>query len=72
MDGLDICIGDYNTSDPMPAGLLQKMVGAQLLGLFDKPDEAAAKTAATAEPMLTAVSSAEGPLEYPVQSPATL
>ena len=70
MDGLDIYIGDYNTPDPMPAGMLQKMVGAQLLGLFDKPDEAAAKTAATAEPMLTAVSPAAGPHENPVQSPA--
>ena len=70
MDGLDIYIGDYNTPDPMPAGMLQKMVGAQLLGLLDKPDEAAAKTAATAEPMLTAVSPAAGPRENPVQSPA--
>jgi hypothetical protein len=70
MDGLDIYIGDYNTPDPMPAGMLQKMVGAQLLGLFDKPDEAAAKTEATAEPVLPAVSPAAGPRENPVQSPA--
>jgi hypothetical protein len=66
MDGLDIYIGDYNTPDPMPAGMLQKMVGAQLLGLFDKPDEAAAKTEATAEPVLPAVSPAAGPRENPV------
>ena len=72
MDGLDIYIGDYNTPDPMPEGMLQKMVGAQLLGLFDKPDEVAAKTVATVEPMLTAVSPAAGPRENPVQSPATL
>jgi len=70
MDGLDIYIGDYNTPDPMPAGMLQKMVGAQLLGLFDKPDEAAAKTAAKAEHLLPAVSPAAGPRENPVQSPA--
>jgi hypothetical protein len=38
MDGLDIYIGDYNTPDPLPAGMLQKMVGAQLLNLF--PDQA--------------------------------
>jgi hypothetical protein len=38
MDGLDIYIGDYNTPDPLPAGMLQKMVGAKLLNLF--PDEA--------------------------------
>jgi hypothetical protein len=70
MDGLDIYIGDYNTPDPMPEGMLQKMVGAQLLGLFDKPDEEAPKTAATAEPALSVVSPAEGPRENPVQSPA--
>ena len=70
MDGLDIYIGDYNTPDPMPAGMLQKMVGAQLLGLFDKPDEAAAKTAATAEPVLPAVSPAADLGGNPEQSPA--
>jgi hypothetical protein len=70
MDGLDIYIGDYNTPDPMPAGMLQKMVGAQLLGLFDKPDEAATNTAAKAEHLLPAVSPAAGPRENPVLSPA--
>ncbi|WP_396435570.1 DUF3306 domain-containing protein [Limnohabitans sp.] len=39
MDGLDIYIGDYNTPDPLPAGMLQKMVGAQFLNLFPKPSE---------------------------------
>jgi hypothetical protein len=76
MDGLDIYIGDYNTPDPMPAGMLQKMVGAQLLGLFDKPDETAAKTAASAESELTAgrpcESLAADPGENPEQSPASL
>ncbi|MFN8954585.1 MAG: DUF3306 domain-containing protein [Burkholderiales bacterium] len=70
LDGLDIYIGDYNTPDPMPAGMLQKMVGAQLLGLFDRPDEAAAKTAPTAEPVSTAVSPAADPGGNPEQSPA--
>ena len=70
MDGLDIYIGDYNTPDPMPAGMLQKMVGAQLLGLFDTPDEAVAKATAKAEPVLPAVSPAAGPRENPVPSPA--
>jgi hypothetical protein len=75
MDGLDIYIGDYNTPDPMPAGMLQKMVGAQLLGLFDKPDETAAKTAATVEPKRPAespfVDPAVDPSENPEQSPAS-
>jgi hypothetical protein len=43
MDGLDIYIGDYNTPDPMPAGMLEKMVGAQLLGLFTPKDPNAAE-----------------------------
>ncbi len=34
MDGLDIYIGDYNTPDPLPAGMLKKMVGAEFLNLF--------------------------------------
>ena len=40
MDGLDTYIGDYNTPDPLPPGMLRKMVQSQLLGLFDdeKPD----------------------------------
>ena len=38
MDGLDIYIGDYNSPDPMPAGMLEKMVGAQLLNLFPPKD----------------------------------
>jgi hypothetical protein len=39
MDGLDIYIGDYNTPDPLPAGMLEKMVGAELLNLFTKTQE---------------------------------
>jgi hypothetical protein len=48
MDGLDIYIGDYNTPDPLPAGMLEKMVGAELLNLFPKkPQVDAPQTAAT-------------------------
>jgi hypothetical protein len=43
MDGLDIYIGDYNTPDPLPAGMLEKMVGAQLLNLFPPKDPVAAE-----------------------------
>jgi hypothetical protein len=35
MDGLDIYIGDYNTPDPLPPGMLRQMVQSHLLGLFD-------------------------------------
>jgi hypothetical protein len=56
MDGLDIYIGDYNTPDPMPAGMLAKMVGAQFLGLVKAPEDVAQSN----------------PLETPIQnSPET-
>ena len=45
MDGLDIYIGDYNTPDPMPPGMLEKMVGAQFLGLVKNPEEGQADQA---------------------------
>jgi hypothetical protein len=69
MDGLDIYIGDYNTPDPLPAGMLQKMVGAQLLGLFDKPDEVATKTETTTESVLPAGGGSNDPGGNPDQSP---
>jgi hypothetical protein len=43
MDGLDTYIGDYNTPDPLPAGMLRQMVQSQLLGLFDDEVEAQAQ-----------------------------
>jgi hypothetical protein len=70
MDGLDIYIGDYNTPDPMPAGMLQKMVGAQLLGLFDKPAAAEAKKEAMHQPVVPAGGPATDLGENPEQSPA--
>jgi hypothetical protein len=39
MDGLDIYIDDYNTPDPLPAGMLEKMVQSEALGLFSKTPE---------------------------------
>ena len=36
--GLDICIGDYKTADPLPAGMLKKIWGTPLLDFF--PDQA--------------------------------
>lgn len=50
MDGLDIYIGDYSQPDPMPDGMLRKMVSAHTLGFFDhekKQDDAAAQTPAS-------------------------
>ena len=34
MDGLDTYIDDYGKPDPLPEGMLRKMVQSQLLGLF--------------------------------------
>ena len=48
MDGLDTYIGDYNTPDPLPPGMLRKMVQSQLLGLFD--DEKPAQPPDTSPP----------------------
>lgn len=39
MDGLDIYIDDYNRPDPLPAGMLEKMVQSEALGLFTKTPE---------------------------------
>jgi hypothetical protein len=50
MDGLDIYIGDYSQPDPMPEGMLRKMVSAHTLGFFDhekKQDAAAAQAPAS-------------------------
>jgi hypothetical protein len=41
MDGLDTYLGDYNTPDPLPAGMLRQMVQSKLLGLFDDEEETA-------------------------------
>ena len=45
MDGLDTYIDDYGKPDPLPAGMLRKMVQSQVLGLFD--DEKTAEAAST-------------------------
>ncbi len=45
MDGLDIYIDDYGQPDPLPAGMLRKMVQSQALRLFADEDEAAARLA---------------------------
>ena len=48
MDGLDTYIDDYGKPDPLPPGMLRKMMQSQLLGLFDHEKKAeAADTAAT-------------------------
>jgi Protein of unknown function (DUF3306) len=54
MDGLDTYIDDYNTPDPLPAGMLRQMVQSQLLGLFDDDKPAPPPVAADAAPAAAA------------------
>jgi hypothetical protein len=65
MDGLDIYIGDYNTPDPLPPGMLQKMVGAQFLNLFPSSSDA------TSDPAKAAAGLGDpAPIsDYPDESP---
>ena len=58
MDGLDIYIDDYTKSEPIPADMLAKMVGAQFLKLVDDP-----KTAETAAAPVQAEAVAPPPEE---------
>jgi Protein of unknown function (DUF3306) len=39
MDGLDIYIDDYSKPDPLPPGMLERMVQSDLLNLFRKSSE---------------------------------
>lgn len=43
MDGLDIYIDDYSKPDPLPPGMLERMVQSDMLNLFSKSTEDSAK-----------------------------
>jgi hypothetical protein len=40
MDGLDIYIDDYSKPDPLPAGMLERMMQSEMLNLFRKTNDA--------------------------------
>ena len=65
MDGLDIYIGDYNTPDPLPLGMLQKMVGAQFLNLFPSSSDATANSENPAAPLGNSAPISGNPDESP-------
>ncbi len=67
MDGLDTYLADYNTPDPLTAGMLRQMVQSQLLGLFD--DKAEADSAGDAQPATIA---AAQPAPTPTADPTCL
>jgi hypothetical protein len=43
MDGLDIYIDDYSKPDPLPPGMLERMVQSDMLNLFRKSEDVAAR-----------------------------
>jgi hypothetical protein len=50
MDGLDIYIDDYSKPDPLPPGMLERMVQSDMLNLFRKTADASpAEQAASAQ-----------------------
>jgi len=62
MDGLDTYIEDFGKPDPLPAGMLRKMMQSQLLNLFadDKP-AAGPAAAASAQPLAPETPADEDP-----------
>lgn len=61
MDGLDIYIDDYSIPSPLPASLARRMVGAQLLNLFDDESQPAAENQAGPSGSAAATPSEPGP-----------
>lgn len=50
MDGLDIYIDDYSKPDPLPPGMLERMVQSDMLNLFRKSEEVASQDPAQHKP----------------------
>ena len=46
MDGLDIYIDDYSKPDPLPPGMLERMVQSDMLNLFRKSEDVATQDSA--------------------------
>ena len=62
MDGLDTYIEDFGKPDPLPAGMLRKMMQSQLLNLFADDKPAAGPTAAaSAQPLAPETPADEDP-----------
>jgi hypothetical protein len=66
MDGLDVYIDDYGKPDPLPEGMLRKMLQAHVLGLFDDdpekpPTPATPALPAPAAPLLAEPAADENP-----------
>ena len=62
MDGLDIYIDDYSKPDPLPPGMLERMVQSDMLNLFSKSPEDSAKEV-TADSRQTEIQASDPELE---------
>ena len=66
MDGLDIYIDDYGKPDPLPEGMLRKMVQSKMLRLFDDDlEDAPPAAAAPPETVAAARDEADAPPHAP-------
>ena len=63
MDGLDIYIDDYSKPDPLPTGMLERMVQSDMLNLLRKKSEAIVKDRADIELSDTLSNTENQPLE---------
>jgi len=71
MDGLDVYTGDYNTADPIPPEMLQKLVWVQNMFASLKKDETLEGAAQAASPEdIQAVADTRAALPEPAESTA--
>jgi hypothetical protein len=71
MDGLDIYIDDYSKPDPMPKGMLERMVQSYLLGLFRKNTDGLAEDDKSLGSRSAAQDAPRTTLEAPAQTDLT-
>jgi len=70
MDGLDIYIDDYSRPDPLPPGMLERMVQSDMLNLFKKSGDEADQKEGPAG-ITKAAEPDQATLEAPTQSDLT-
>ena len=68
MDGLDTYIDDYGKADPLPPGMLRKMLQAHSLGLFDH-EKIEPANESTTEPVTDPAAALAAPAEAPPPPP---
>ena len=71
MDGLDIYIDDYSKPDPLPPGMLERMVQSDMLNLFRKSNEETPPVSQKSESQALKPQSEDGTLQTQEQSDLT-